>query len=80
MSMTINAVSTSVPFDIKAALQHPEVKGVARILAKAGIARPTSKFKASELEASLAEGGLTTQERIAAKLALDRAKLIDWAA
>jgi hypothetical protein len=78
--MQIHAVTDKTTFDIKAALQHPEVKGVARILAKANIAQPTSRFKASELETSLAESVLTPQERIAAKLALDRAKLIDWSA
>jgi hypothetical protein len=76
--MNIHAIATKPTFDIQAALQHPEVKGVARILARAGIAQPTSRFKASELETSLAESVLTPQERIAAKLALDRAKLIDW--
>jgi hypothetical protein len=76
---SIHAVSTPV-FSIEAALSHPEVRGVARILAKAGIAKPTTKFKASELEAALAKGDITTQERMACKIALDRAKLIDWSA
>jgi hypothetical protein len=77
--MQIEAVTSTI-FDIQAALSHPEVRGVSPILAKAGIARPTSRFKATELEASLVNGSLTTERRMAAKIALDRAGLIDWAA
>jgi hypothetical protein len=75
--VNIQAV-TDKTFDIQAALQHPEVRGVSRILAKAGIAKPTARFKATELEAALANSDLSTEQRIGAKLALDRAGLVDW--
>jgi hypothetical protein len=78
MSMTINAVSTSVPFDIKAALSHPEVRGVSRILARAGIKQPTTKFKHSELESCMCSAGIDPVERMRVKIGLDRAGLIDW--
>jgi hypothetical protein len=79
--MHIQAIASNKPiFSIEAALQHPEVRGVARILAKAGIAKPTSKFKAFELGTSLADAGLSAEERMRCKLPLDHAGLIDWAA
>ena len=75
----IKAVSTP-SFDIKAALEHPEVRGVSRILAKAGIAKPTEKIKHSHLESCMTAAGIDPQERMRCKIALDRAHLIDWTA
>jgi hypothetical protein len=76
----IKAVSTQPSFDIKAALQHPEVRGVSRILARAGIAQPTAKIPHSHLESCMCDAGIDPQERMRCKIALDRAKLIDWSA
>jgi hypothetical protein len=78
--MNISAVKDDKTFDIQAALQHPEVRGVSRILARAGIAQPTSKFKHSELESCMCDAGIDPTERMRCKIALDRAKLIDWSA
>jgi hypothetical protein len=80
MSMTINAVSTAAPFDIKAALASPDVKAISRILAKAGISKPTEKIKHSHLESCMTAAGIDPVERMRCKIALDRAHLIDWTA
>jgi hypothetical protein len=80
MSMTINAVATSAPFDIKAALASPDVKAISRILAKAGIAKPTEKIKHSHLESCMTSAGIDPVGRMRCKIALDRAHLIDWTA
>jgi hypothetical protein len=80
MSMTINAVATAAPFDIKAALASPDVKAISRILAKAGIAKPTEKIKHSHLESCMTAAGIDPVERMRCKIALDRAHLIDWTA
>ena len=75
---SIRAVSTT-PLDIKAALASPEVRAVSRILAKAGVKVPTtSKIPHSELESCMCSAGITPEERMRTKIALDRAKLIDW--
>jgi hypothetical protein len=78
--MIINAVTNKQTFDIKAALDHPEVRGVARILARAGIAKPTARIAHSHLESCMCDAQISPQERMAVKIALDRAKLIDWSA
>jgi hypothetical protein len=80
MSMTINAVTDKTTFDIQAALAHPEVRGVARILAKAGIAKPTGKIPHSHLESCMCEANIDPVERMRVKIALDRAHLVDWTA
>jgi hypothetical protein len=77
---SIKAVSTQPTFDIKAALASPEVRGVSRILAKAGIAPPTAKIPHSHLESCMCDAGIDPTERMRCKIALDRAKLIDWSA
>jgi hypothetical protein len=77
---SVKAVSTTPLFDIKAALEHPEVRGVARILARAGIAKPTARIPHSHLESCMAEAGISPEERMRCKIALDRAHLIVWAA
>jgi hypothetical protein len=77
MSMQIRAVSTT-PLDIRAALQHPEVKSVARILAAAGVPVPTVRFKHSELHACLCAADVSPEDRMKCKIALDKAGLIDW--
>jgi hypothetical protein len=77
--MKIQAIATEPKFDIQATLQHPEVKGVFRILAKSGVKVPTtSKIPHSELESCMAAAGITPEERMRTKIALDRAKLIAW--
>jgi hypothetical protein len=65
-------------FDIKAALAHPEVRGVSRILARAGIAQPTGKIPHSHLESCMTAAGIDPTERMRVKIALDRAHLVDW--
>jgi hypothetical protein len=76
---SIHAV-TDKTFDIQAALQHPEVRGVARILAKAGVSQPTGKIPHSHLESCMSAAGVSAEDRMRCKIALDRAHLIDWAA
>jgi hypothetical protein len=75
---SIRAVSTTPPLDIRAALASPEVRAVSRILAKAGVAQPTGKIPHSHLESCMCSAGIDPQERMRCKIALDRAKLIDW--
>ena len=76
--MKIQAIATEPKFDIQAALQHPEVRSVSRILAKAGVAQPTGKIPHSHLESCMSAAGVSPQERMQCKIALDRAHLIDW--
>jgi hypothetical protein len=76
----IHAIATEPTFDVKAAMAHPEVRGVAKILAKAGIAPPTAKIPHSHLESCMCAAGIDPTERMRTKIALDRAKLIDWSA
>jgi hypothetical protein len=76
----IHAIATQPTFDIKAALASPEVRGVAKILAKAGVAQPTGKIPHSRLESCMCSAGIDPTERMRCKIALDRAKLIDWSA
>ena len=76
--MKIQAISTQPPLDIRAALASPEVRSVSRILAKAGVAQPTGKIPQSHLESCMCSAGVSPQERLQCKIALDRAHLIDW--
>jgi hypothetical protein len=76
MSMTINAVSTSVPFDIEAALAHPAIRLNARLLASIGLERPKAKISMRELEAKMEAANLTTMKRIELKVLLDRVGLL----
>jgi hypothetical protein len=76
--MRIQAIATQPMFDIKAALASPEVRAVSRILAKAGVAQPTGKIPHSHLESCMSAAGVSPQERLQCKIALDRARLIDW--
>jgi hypothetical protein len=76
--MNIQAIANKETFDIQAALAHPEVRGVSRILSKAGIAKPTAKIAHSHLESCMCDAGISPEERMQCKIALDRAKLIDW--
>jgi hypothetical protein len=76
---SIKAVSTTPPLDIKAALASPEVRAVSRILAKAGVQAPTtSRIAHSHLESCMCSAGVSPEERMRCKIALDRAHLIDW--
>jgi hypothetical protein len=72
----MNLHSATEPVAILAALQSPEVKAVARLMASAGIERPTEKFKLFDLDQKLAASKLTIAERLQCKCALDRAGLI----
>jgi hypothetical protein len=72
--MNLHAVTE--PVAITAALQTPEVRAVARLMASAGIERPTAKFNLFDLDRKLDASRLTTNERIQCKLALERAGLI----
>jgi hypothetical protein len=79
--MRIQAIATEPTFDIKAALASPEVRGVSKILARAGVAPPTmGKIPHSHLESCMCSAGIDPTERMRCKIALDRAKLIDWSA
>jgi hypothetical protein len=75
--MHIQAISSSGPdFSIAAALDRPEVRAVSRLLASAGIEKPTAKIPRHEFEAKLRASSLTPEQRIEAKIALERAGLI----
>ena len=76
--MQIRAIATTTePLDIRAAMQSPEVRSVARLLARADIEPPTErKFELADIDAKLKLSNLSIQERIAMKVALTRAKLL----
>jgi hypothetical protein len=71
----IKAVSTP-SFDIKAALASPEVRGVAKILAAAGVAQPTRPIPLAELNEKLSAAGVSVEKRLAVKIALSRVGLL----
>ena len=76
---SIKAVSTTPPLDIRAAMASPEVRAVSRILAAAGVKAPTAgPIPHSHLESCMTAAGIDPTERMRCKIALDRAKLIDW--
>jgi hypothetical protein len=76
--VNISAVKDDKTFNLQAALASPDVKAVSRILARAGIAKPTEKIKHSHLESCMTSAGIDPVERMRCKIALDRAGLIDW--
>jgi hypothetical protein len=71
----IRAVSTP-SFDIKAALTSPEVRGVAKILAAAGVSPPTRPIPLAELNEKLSAAGVSAEKRLAVKIALGRVGLL----
>ena len=78
MSMQIRAVSTftCTPLNIAAALASPEIRAVAKILAAAGVAQPTRPIPLGELNEKLTAAGVSTEKRIAVKIALGRVGLL----
>jgi hypothetical protein len=77
--MKIQAISTQPTLDIRAAMASPEVRAVSRILAAAGVKAPTAgPIPHSHLENCMSAAGVSPEERMRCKIALDRAHLIDW--
>ena len=75
----IHAIATQPTLDIRAAMASPEVRAVSRILAAAGVKAPTAgPIPHSHLESCMCSAGVSPEERMRCKIALDRAKLIDW--
>ena len=74
--MHIQAIASKPAFDIKAALASPEVRGIASRLAAAGISKPTRPIPLAELNEKLRAAGWSIEQRLEAKVALNRHGLL----
>jgi hypothetical protein len=77
MLSTLHAIAdTAKPFDITAAMASNVMLSVRSLMAAAGI-EPKGRMSVAEVDAKLANSRLNVEQRIAAKLALTRAGILD---
>jgi len=69
------AIIEDTPSSIQAALASPEIRSIGRLLASADVTI-TKQVSIAELDAKLADKGLTTVQRIQIKASLSRAGLL----
>ncbi len=72
----MHAIATPPVFNLAAAMENPAVRSALRIMAQAGIEKPTGRIALADLDRKLAASSLSPRERLQVKISLERAGIL----